>query len=207
MLSPAFSFFDSTRQTAVGCINPQRSLHDVAGLADFIVADDPDGMVTLKITQTNDTVVGNQLVAQNNVPIIGTEQLTTTVTVPTGNNIVMGGLISETEKKDTAGVPYISRVPLLGSLFRNKTTSKVRKELIIFIQPTVVKDNPAMRRASLAEDLRTKVGADTYEAFPDRVIPVAKPVEPIKKEPEKKKGFWDNFRRKDKSVTPVEIKR
>lgn len=180
---------------------------DVVLKLEVIPLIDPDGMVTLKIAQTNDTVVGNQLVAQNNVPIIGTEQLTTTVTVPTGNTIVLGGLISETEKKDTAGVPYISRVPLIGNLFKNKSTSKVRKELIIFIQPTVVKDNPAMRRASLAEDLRTKVGADTYEKFPDKVIPVAKPVEPVKIEPEKKKGFWDNFRRKDKSVTPVEIKR
>ncbi len=180
---------------------------DVVLKLEVIPLIDPDGMVTLKIAQTNDTVIGNQVVALNAVPIIGTEQLTTTVTVPSGNTVVLGGLISETEKKDTSGIPYISRLPLLGALFRNKNTSKERKELIIFIQPTVVKDIASMRRASLAEDIRTQVGADTNEKFPEKVIPVAKPVDPVKKEPEKKKSFWDNFRRKDKTETPAATKR
>ncbi len=170
---------------------------DVVLKLEVIPLIDPDGMVTLKIAQTNDTVIGNQVVGQNNVPIIGTEQLTTTVTVPTGNTIVLGGLISETDKKNTSGIPYISRVPLLGNLFKNKNTSKERKELIIFIQPTVIKDNAAMRRASLSQDLRSQVGADAFKKFPDKVIPVAKPVDPVKKEPEKKKSFWDKLRRKD----------
>ena len=180
---------------------------DVVLKLEVIPLIDPDGMVTLKIAQTNDTVVGNQVVAQNNVPIIGTEQLTTTVTVPTGNTIVLGGLISETDKKNTSGTPFISRVPLLGNLFKTKSTSKERKELIIFIQPTVIKDNAAMRRASLAEDMRTKVGADAYEAFPDKPISTTKVIAPVKVEPEKKRGFWDKFRHKDKDVTPVEIRR
>ena len=107
----------------------------------------------------NDTVIGNQLVGRTTVPIIGTEQLTTTVTVPTGNTIVIGGLISEQFKTDTEGIPILrphsrSRA---GSSARTSPASK-RKELIIFIQPMVVTDDFAMRQASMNEDLRTKAG-------------------------------------------------
>jgi type II secretory pathway component GspD/PulD (secretin) len=48
-------------------------------------------------------------------------------------------------------------------LFKYTTNSKERDELLIFIQPTVVNDDIQTLRASLREEQRTKVGADTYE--------------------------------------------
>jgi general secretion pathway protein D len=133
----------------------------------------PDGDVTLRIAQVNDTVIGNQIVGENDVPIIGTEQLTTTVTVPTGNTIVIGGLISEQNKTDTQGIPVLSRIPGLGRLFKEDITSKQRKELIVFIQPVVVTDDFGVRKASKQEDLRTRVAEDAYHAFPQIVVPKA----------------------------------
>jgi len=149
---------------------------DVVLKLEVIPLIDPDGVVTLKVAQVNDTVVGQQQVAQNNVPIIGTEQITSTVTVQSGNTIVLGGLITEQFKKDSSGVPWISRVPILGHLFKQNLDAKIRKELIIFIQPRVVTNEIALRRESLKEDLRTKVGEESYRAFPDKPIPVALPV-------------------------------
>lgn len=162
---------------------------DVVLKLEVIPLIDPDGEVTLTIAQTNDTVVGNQQVAQNNVPIIGTEQLSTTVTVPNGNTVVLGGLIAEQYKKTTSGVPYVSRIPVLGSLFKSDTTTKERKELVIFIQPRVVLNDEILRDASLHEDMRTRVGEDAVRTFPDRVVPVATPADP----PKKKKKFLGIF--------------
>jgi type II secretion system protein D len=169
---------------------------DVVLKLEVIPLINPDGDVTLRVAQVNDTVIGNQVVAQNNVPIIGTEQITTTVTVPTGNTVVLGGLITETETKDTEGIPVLSRIPGVGRLFREDTTSKERKELIIFIQPFVVNDDGSMQRASLKEDLRTKVGGDAYKVFPDAVVPKATLVDPA---PAKEKRRWFNFSRKSSS--------
>ncbi len=156
---------------------------DVVLKLEVIPLIDPDGIVTLKIAQVNDTVVGQQQVAQNSVPIIGTEQITSTVTVPSGHTIVLGGLISEQSKKDSSGIPWVSRVPVLGHLFKTKVDSKLRKELIIFIQPQVVNTDMALLRESLKQDLRTRVGEEAYRAFPDKPIPVALPVieEPVGK--------------------------
>lgn len=102
-------------------------------------------------------------------PIIGTEQLVTSVNVPDGQTVVLGGLISEEKKKDTEGLPLISRIPHLGRIFRDDSDSKVRRELIIFIQPQVVTDDGTLRAASRSEDFRTSVGVDAAREFPSYI--------------------------------------
>jgi general secretion pathway protein D len=125
-----------------------------------------DGEVNLTIAQINDTVIGSQRVEPNDIPIIGTEQIVTSVTVPDGKTIVLGGLISEEKKNDRQGMPYISRLPLLGKLFRQDIDSDKRRELIIFIQPQVVTDNMSLFKASNQEDRRTDIGAEAAIRFP-----------------------------------------
>jgi type II secretory pathway component GspD/PulD (secretin) len=170
---------------------------DVVLKLEVIPLINPDGEVTLKVAQVNDTVIGQQVVAQNSVPIIGTEQLTTTVTVPTGHTIVIGGLISEQFKTDTEGIPILGRIPGLGRLFREDITSKERKELIIFIQPMVVDSEFAMRQASMNEDLRTRAGEYAARSFPEKMVPKAEPVE--KPRPRR---WYDIFRRTGPSSGP-----
>jgi type II secretory pathway component GspD/PulD (secretin) len=125
-----------------------------------------DQEVTLTIAQVNDNVVGQQRVADNTVPIIGTEKLTTTVTIPNRSTVVLGGLITESEDKTDEGVPLVSRIPVIGNAFKNSTSNTTRKELVVFIQPTVVQDNPELFSASRSEDLRTSVGSNVAETFP-----------------------------------------
>ncbi|GAA5146872.1 type II secretion system secretin GspD [Prosthecobacter algae] len=170
-----------------------------------------DGEVSLTIAQVNDTVIGTQRVEPNDIPIIGTEQIVTTVTVPDGNTIVLGGLISEQNKKDTNGVPFLSRIPGVGNLFKDNKDSNSRSELIIFIQPKVVTDNLSLRNTSLREDFRTQVGADAAERFPENVdvqaprISEAKEVEQLESAAQQKQGFFSRmFRRSStpKAVTP-----
>lgn len=147
--------------------------------------------VNLTIAQVNDTVVGEQRVAENLVPVIATERLITTVTVANRSTIVLGGLISENEEKTVTGIPLISRIPVLGHAFKSTKTKKARKELLIFIQPVVVEDNEEAAAASYQEDMRTKVGADAAEAFsevpaPSFKGPVVKPPSPVIPKPDGK---------------------
>ncbi len=135
----------------------------------------PNGEVTLTIAQVNDNIVGTQRVEPNDVPIIGTEQLTTTVTVPSGNTVVLGGLISESKTKSDSGLPGISRIPLLGNLFKNTKNDQERKELIVFIQPHVVSDDNELKKWSNNEDVRTSVGGDVAERFPTEATPLPPP--------------------------------
>ncbi len=160
-----------------------------------------DGEVNLTIAQVNDTVIGSQRVEPNDIPIIGTEQLVTTVTVPNGNTVVLGGLISEEKKRDSQGMPYIGRLPLLGKLFREDIDSTTRRELIIFIQPSVVTDNTSLFNASRKEDYRTQIGADAAARFPQDIIIDEETPRLTMDETEKRQNIFSRiFRRPDKSA-------
>jgi general secretion pathway protein D len=119
--------------------------------------------VTLKIAQINDTLGNNVNISGNQVPIVNSQRLTTTVTVPSGCTIVLGGLIKDQITKDANGIPYLMDIPYLGNLFKYTTNNRERDELLVFIQPTVVNDDIQTLRASLKEEQRTKVGADVYK--------------------------------------------
>ena len=152
-----------------------------------------DKEVSLTIAQINDTVVGEQKVADNTVPIIGTEQMTTSVTIPNRSTVVLGGLITENEQLITEGLPVVSRLPIVGNAFKSTRKERSRKELIVFIQPIVLEDDEDLRSASLTEDLRTGVGARAYEVFPD-VDPDVIAQDPYGQTvPRRKRGFWQKL--------------
>src|SRR5262249_42462380 len=102
-------------------------------------------------------------ISGNQVPIVNSQRLTTTVTIPSGATVVLGGLIQDKVTKDNNGIPYLMDVPYLGNLFKYTTNNKERDELLVFIQPAVVNDDIQTLRASLKEEQRTKVGADTFD--------------------------------------------
>jgi general secretion pathway protein D len=116
--------------------------------------------VTLKIAQINDSLGNNVQIAGNTVPVVNSQRLTTTVTVPSGATVVLGGLIQDTIKKSESGIPVVDQLPYLGNFFKFQTHSRNRSELLVFIQPTVVESNIETMRASLKEEKRTKVGSD-----------------------------------------------
>jgi type II secretion system protein D len=147
------------------------NFQDVVLKLEVIPLINSDKEVSLTIAQVNDTVVGQQKVAENLVPIIGTERLLTTVTVANRSTIVLGGLITENEERSTNGIPYLSRIPGIGNAFKSTKSKKDRKELIVFIQPVVVADNETAAQASFSEDMRTDVGLDIGDIFPPAPIP------------------------------------
>ena len=59
------------------------------------------------------------------------------MTVPSGGTVVLGGLIKDRNGKQKDGVPLLSRLPLIGALFRNTIYNKQRTELVILIRPEV----------------------------------------------------------------------
>jgi general secretion pathway protein D len=116
--------------------------------------------VTLKIAQINDSLGNNVNIAGNTVPIVNSQRLTTTVTVPSGATVVLGGLINDQIEKQVSGIPVVDELPYLGNFFKFQTHTRKRTELLVFIQPTVVESDIQTMRASLKEEKRTKVGSD-----------------------------------------------
>ena len=173
-----------------GTVTSTTSYLDVVLKLEVVPLINVEGEVTLTISQINDTLIGTQLIQPNLVPIIGTEQLVTSVTIPDRNTIVLGGLISEEKNLNKSGIPFLGQIPGLGKLFRTDNNTITRKELIVFIQPQVVTDTASVRETSLSEDIRTTTGEQAAQRFPQVPLPpVAEPVVV----PEKKKNFFQRI--------------
>jgi type II secretion system protein D len=205
---PQQSLTDSTGQVNNAAVQTTIGFEDVVLKLEVLPTINEQHEVTLEIVQVNDTVIGTQIVANNNVPIIGTQELNTTVTVPDRSTIVLGGLITETDTTTTSGIPLLSRIPILGALARNTVDSIERTELIIFIQPIVVGSDGNVYLPSVDEDLRTAVGEHAAEVFPNPGVPTEKLEEDqaveqaIKdriEEKRKKRRFLGIFPRREKA--------
>lgn len=77
----------------------------------------------------------------NDVDSFLTRALDTTVLIPSGNTLVMGGLIQDETRNNSTKVPLLGDVPGLGMLFRKDNKELDRQNLTIFITPTVVQDS------------------------------------------------------------------
>ena len=120
--------------------------------------------VTLVIVQTNNNVLGEeQFGGGNKAPIVGAQELTTTVTVPSGGTVVLGGLIVEKTDANDGGLPFLMRLPVLGYIFKQTTRAVERRELLILLQPTVVEDDAETAVASAEERYRTKLGDELFD--------------------------------------------
>ena len=101
----------------------------------------PDDRVILDLTVTKDSV--GQLVPSATggfVPSIDTRNIQTQVLVKDGQTVVLGGIM-ETERRDTVKkVPLLGDVPFLGNLFKSKSKTNNRDELLIFITPKILRE-------------------------------------------------------------------
>ncbi len=76
---------------------------------------------------------------------INTKHVQTTVLVENGGTVVIGGIFTQDERDDISKVPYLGDVPYLGNLFKTKSRSSIKTELLIFLTPKVVSDRATVR--------------------------------------------------------------
>lgn len=112
-----------------------------------------NGLVQLDISQE----VSNSIpTTTSNIdsPTIQERKLSSTVVVKNGDTVALGGLITENVSKNRSGVPYLSKVPVLGSLFRDSNDTRTRTELILLITPRVMRDDNEFQ--GVMDDLRNE---------------------------------------------------
>ena len=107
--------------------------------------------VTPQITSRDPNEVGKQIMlkvratrnavgARSNPagPSIDRREANTQVIIRDGETMVIGGVFIDSQNNNVAGIPYLSRVPVLGWLFKNKTESVAKQELLIFLTPSII---------------------------------------------------------------------
>ena len=108
--------------------------------------------VTPQITSRDPKEVGKQIMmkvratrnavgARSNPagPSIDRREANTQVIIRDGETMVIGGVFIDSQRNSVTGVPYLSRVPVLGWLFKQKTEDVSKQELLIFLTPSIVK--------------------------------------------------------------------
>jgi len=114
----------------------------------------------------------------NEADVFAMSSIETSVMVPSGNTLVMGGLISDTTQKTFIKVPFLGDIPGLGYAFRKESKAREKANLIIFLTPTIVEDFDYQPYRT--EFLNTKMPEheDTMPAYYDR----GKPYDKVKEE-------------------------
>jgi general secretion pathway protein D len=122
------------------------------------------GVVMMDITQEVNTVAQTTSSGIDS-PTINQRSITTTVSVHSGETIVLGGLIIDRRTKSKSGVPGLRNIPGLGWLFGARSEQAERSELLVLITPTAVRDQSEAR--AVTAEYRKKM-KDIFE-FKDKV--------------------------------------
>ncbi len=77
---------------------------------------------------------------RTSIPIVTTQELETTVTVKSGTTIIVGGLIQDSQNKQSQKVPVVGSLPVVGQLFSSRSNDFSKTELVMFLTPTIVED-------------------------------------------------------------------
>ncbi|MBX9717144.1 MAG: type IV pilus secretin PilQ [Burkholderiaceae bacterium] len=101
----------------------------------------PEGNVILDVNVNKDSVGA----VTNNVPSIDTKSIQTQVLVENGGTVVIGGIFEQTDRSDVVQVPLLGDIPVVGNLFKTRTNSSRKTELLIFLTPKVVSERTAAR--------------------------------------------------------------
>jgi len=70
------------------------------------------------------------------------------VLVKTGETVVLGGLLDDFSKEQVSKVPLLGDIPLVGQLFRYTSTERAKRNLMVFIRPTIIRDDDVYRSLS-----------------------------------------------------------
>jgi len=142
--------------------------------------------VKLEIEQEVSSVVPSANAATQG-PTTNKRSIKTIVMVEDGQVLVLGGLIDDKLDESAQKVPLLGDVPLLGNLFRYRSTSKLKRNLMVFLHPVILRD-PAQGTLSTSDkysyirqqQLAARESADYL--LPDVQSPVLKPQQEVKEQ-------------------------
>ncbi len=134
----ATSITDATAGTVTGTVTSQVQYKSAGTILTVTPHINEKKQVTLKIVQEVSELGDSVLVGTGSFQGFKTRKANTTAIVQDGHTLVIGGILSERKDQSRSGIPFLSKIPLLGYLFGTTTDSVRKKELIVMVTPHVV---------------------------------------------------------------------
>jgi general secretion pathway protein D len=106
-------------------------------------------------------------------PTVSERRVKSSISVASGQTVLLAGLISEQQNGDRNGIPLLDQIPGLGDAFSHQDKRGVRTELIIFIRPQIIRDGTDAH--FIAEELRSKLRGTVGASVTDDLrVPVVR---------------------------------
>ncbi len=137
-----------TVQQATSVTNPDAPIVNSIELRDtgVILSVTPrvnaSGLVVMELQQEVSNVARSAqqtTTSEQSTPTIAQRQISSTVAVQSGETIALGGLIQDNQTNSRSGVPFLSRLPIIGPLFGTRDHTKDRTELLVLLTPRVIR--------------------------------------------------------------------
>jgi general secretion pathway protein D len=149
-------------QSAVSITNPNAPIvnsvtfRDTGVILSLTPRVNESGVVLLEIELEVSDVVSTTTSGIDS-PTIQQRRIQTTIAVQDGQSLALGGLIEDGVTATSSGVPFVSKVPVFGNLFKTRTDRKERTELLVLITPRVIRN---MREArEVTDEFRRRLDA------------------------------------------------
>jgi general secretion pathway protein D len=141
-------------------------LHDTGVILTVTPRVNAGGLVIMEIQQEVSNVVSAETVTQSELttPTISQRLVTSTVVVQSGQTVALGGLITDNQDRSRTGVPILSSIPIIGTLFSTRNRTHARTELLVLITPRVI-DSP-QRAEAVTEELRRRLSGIAPRTVP-----------------------------------------
>ena len=98
-------------------------------------------LLDLAVNQDSQGVDVPSGIGAGTIPTINTKNVTTQVLVDNGETVVLGGVYTQTKNNAVNRIPFFSDIPYVGFLFKSTSASTVKRELLIFVTPKILKEN------------------------------------------------------------------
>ena len=173
---PIFLITPGSANSPAGASIQYTNLGTILNVTPRIAADRNISMKVIPEVSNIDSVDKQTINGQvNTANIYAIRKIETHVMIPSGNTLVMGGMLNDSVTKQWTKVPVLGDIPVLGWAFRSEGKNRNKANLLIFITPTIVEDGDFHLSTSGSEFLKTRVA----------------------ERPEPKQSFWDNARPPD----------
>jgi general secretion pathway protein D len=125
-----------------GQVNPFTTINreEVGNILKITPQINEGNSVLLKVSQEASSVAPSSQQVSDNDLITNKRTITTKVMVEDGGLIVLGGLIADQVNEQKSQVPLLGSIPLLGELFKTRSTTKTKTNLMVFIRPRILRD-------------------------------------------------------------------
>lgn len=105
----------------------------------------PDDSVVLNVAVVISNIVGFETLVDSRYPIASSRVYNAALQVDSGHTLAIGGLEEAFDETRREGIPFFRDIPLVGALFRAQFERRDRKNLLLFITPTTIRDRATLR--------------------------------------------------------------